>query len=245
MSNNTTNANIATRVTTGKVRFSYEHLTNPRPDQSGELKYSVTLLIPKSDTRTYNAILTAIETAREKGKNERWGGVVYPKQPLHDGDGLKDDGVTPYGDECHGCWVVTASSKTRPGIVDVNLQAIMDSTQIYSGIYGRAALNFYPYNNPKGGKGVACGLNNVQKIEDGEPLAGGTRAEDDFNDGFTAVPQQPNYQPAPAPAPYPTYPQPGITAAPYPTYPQQGAPAPQQQQPYAPQQGYVPQNYKR
>ena len=55
----------------------------------------------------------------------------------------------------------------------------MDATEVYSGCYGRLTLNFYAYN-ANGNKGVAAGLGNVQKLEDGEPLGGFTRAEDDF-----------------------------------------------------------------
>lgn len=52
-------------------------------------------------------------------------------------------------------------------------------SEIYSGVYGRVSISFYAFNS-NGNKGIACGLNNLQKIKDGEPLGGHTSAEADF-----------------------------------------------------------------
>lgn len=78
-----------------------------------------------------------------------------------------------------GCYFVNANSATAPGIVDADRQPILDRSEVYSGVYGRASINFYAFNS-NGNKGIACGLNNLQKIKDGEPLGGKSRAEDDF-----------------------------------------------------------------
>ena len=189
------------KVITGKVRFSYVALLNPRNDLNGNSKYSVTALLPKSDIPTKQAIDAAIAQAIEEGRNGKWNGVVPPvvPTPIHDGDGVRLDG-SPFGDECRGCWVFTASTnadptKPRPEIVGPDLQPIMSATEVYSGMYGRLSVNFAPYFSA-GKKGIGCYLNNVQKLEDGEPLAGTkASASEDFGSGQAAYgqPAQPQY----------------------------------------------------
>lgn len=174
----------STKVITGKIRFSYVNLFNPRAGMGGgDPKYSACLLIPKSDKKTCNALKAAVEAAR-LNSGSLFGGKVPTtlKSPIHDGDGEMPNGGE-YGPECKGCLVVNASSKQKPGVVDRNRDEILDQTEFYSGCYGRASLNFYAYNT-NGNKGVACGLNNVQKLADGEALGGRARAQDDFGDDF-------------------------------------------------------------
>lgn len=165
-----------TKVTTGKIRLSYVHLFEPRAIEGNEPKYSVSVIIPKSDKETLQAIKEAVAEAKEQGKG-KWSGKVPAnlKTPLHDGDSERPD------DEAYaGCYYLNASSKNKPGIVDINVQPILDATEVYSGCYARLTLNFYAYN-ANGNKGIAAGLGNVQKLADGEPLGGFTRAEDDFD----------------------------------------------------------------
>lgn len=194
------------KVVTGKVRLSYVALTAPKTDQNGNQKYSVTALLPKSDTATKAAIDKAIAEAIEDGRKGKWNGLVPPAvpTPIHDGDGVRQDG-SPFGPECKGCWVFAASTnadptKPRPEIVNVNLEPIMNATEIYSGMYGRLSVTFAPYFNA-GKKGIGCYLNHVQKLEDGEPLAGvKASANEDFGG---AAPAQATYQAAaPAQATY-------------------------------------------
>jgi hypothetical protein len=136
----------------------------------------------------------------------------------------------PFSDECKGRWVFTASSKQAPQVVDLNLNPIIQQTDVYSGIYARVSLTFFPYATG-GKKGIGCGLRNVQKMEDGEPLGGRTTAADDFGGA-------PGYPAAPPAYAQPAYPQ-------QPNYPQQPTYAPvQPQQPqYAPVQPQQPQQY--
>lgn len=175
--------NIATKVLTGEVRLSYANLVEPKTPMGGQgsPKYSVTLLIPKTDTATKADLDASIQAAYEQGVQGKWNGKRYPmKDIVHDGDGLRADGVTPYGPECKGCWVLTASSINRPQVVHVsNVQAQLAPADIYSGMYARVTINFYAYDTA-GNRGVGCGLGNVLKIRDGEPLAGGASAESDF-----------------------------------------------------------------
>lgn len=176
---------MATKVITGKIRFSFVNIFEPKANNNGgEPKYSVTLLIPKSDTVTVGKIKEAIAEAREVFCS-RNGATALPQKPnhtLHDGDGVRDSG-DPYGPECKGCYVITVSSKQKPVIVDSFRNEITDPTEVYSGCYGRAAINFYGYNS-NGKKGISAGLQSIQKLHDGEPLGGARGSADDFADDF-------------------------------------------------------------
>lgn len=175
---------MATKVITGKVRFSYVSIFEPKEsNDGGDPKYSVTLLIPKSDTATLAKIKDAMAEARENFC-KRNGATALPQKPnhtLHDGDGTRDSG-DPYGPECKGCYVITVSSKQKPVIVDNFRNPITDAGEVYSGCYGRAAINFYGYNS-KGKKGISAGLLSIQKLHDGEPF-GTVGSADDFADDF-------------------------------------------------------------
>lgn len=170
-----------TKVITGvNTRWSYVNAWEPKSINGGAPKYSVSLIIPKSDTKTIEKIQAAIQAAYEEGQGKLKGnGKSVPalsvlKTPLRDGDSERPDDEA-YADS----YFVNANSGTAPGIVDADRNPIIDRSEVYSGVYGRASINFYAFNN-NGNKGIACGLNNLQKIRDGEPLGGKTRAEDDF-----------------------------------------------------------------
>lgn len=171
------NTNNQTKVVTGEVRFSYLHVFEPHAIEEGQTpKYSVSLLIDKSDKKTLANIKKAIEAAKTAGA-PKWGGKIPPnlKTPIRDGDAERPD-----QEEYKGKFFVNANSVGKPGIVDENVQPVLDSTEVYSGCYGRASVNFYAYN-VSGNKGIACGLNNIQKMRDGDTLGGRSRAEDDFD----------------------------------------------------------------
>ena len=174
----------ATKVITGKnTVFSYLTVNEPKvPLGGGTPKYSVSLIIPKSDTETVKKINAAMRAAYDEGISKLKGSnKVAPdyadlKKPLRDGDQERP------GDPAYeGCWFLNANSSTRPGVVDADCQPITDTGELYSGIIGRASVNFYAFNT-SGNKGIACGLNNLQKLRDGTPLGGHSRAEDDFAD---------------------------------------------------------------
>ena len=171
-----------TKVVTGKVRLSYVHVFEPYTSdpEENDPKYSVTILIPKKDKATLRKIEAAIEAAKVEGKTKKWDGKIPSnlKTTLHDGD---EDADLERNPEYAGHMYMALSAKQRPGVVDEDLNPIMDTTAVYSGCYGRVSMGAFPYNT-KGNKGVSFGLNNVQFLEDGEPLGGRTRAEDDFGD---------------------------------------------------------------
>ena len=171
-----------TKVVTGECRFSYANLWEPKAmDENSKAKYSVSLIIPKSDTKTIEKIKAAIQAAYAEGKGKLGNGKVVPpltslKTPLRDGDLERPD------DEAYAnSYFINANSILAPGIVDADRQAILDHSEVYSGIYGRASINFYAFKTNTA-KGIACGLQNVQKLRDGDPLGGHSRAEDDFAD---------------------------------------------------------------
>lgn len=184
MSNQTTkNAAAAsiTKVITGPdTRWSYVHVWEATSINGGTPKFSVSLITPKSDTRTVKKIQAAIEAAYKEGEGKLKGnGKTVPpltalKTPLRDGDTERPDDPA-YTDS----YFVNANSATAPGIVDATNQVILNRSEVYSGVYGRASVNFYAFNS-NGNRGIACGLNNLQKVRDGEPLGGKSRAEDDF-----------------------------------------------------------------
>lgn len=237
-------------ITTGKVRASYVHVFQPRtPDGGGEPKYSVTLLIPKTDTATLNAIYADIERAKQDGAQKAFNGNIPPacKTPVYDGDGYRPSGEA-FGEECRGCMVVTASAKQQPVIVGLDMQNIINPAELYSGCFIRANINFFAYNS-NGNKGIGCGLNAVQKIEDGEPLSARISAEEAFGGanayGAPAMGTQPTYQSAPQGYPgavtggYQQLPQAGPGYAPQPAAPSYpGVQQPTYGQPAYSQPGY-------
>ena len=173
--------NNPTKVITGvNTRWSYVNAWEAKSINGGAPKFSVSLIIPKSDTKTIEKIQAAIQAAYEEGQGKLKGnGKSVPalsvlKTPLRDGDAERPD------DEAYvDAYFINANSATAPGIVDADRNPILDRSEVYSGVYGRASISFYAFNS-NGNKGIACGLNNLQKIRDGEPLGGKASAASDF-----------------------------------------------------------------
>jgi hypothetical protein len=164
-----------TKLVTGKVRLSYVNVF----ETNDKGKYSVAILIPKTDKATLDKVKAAIEAVKTDPKSATtWGSKFLAsfKTPLRDGDTDRDVEKSP---EYKGCYFINCNSGQKPGVVDAQLNAILDKSEVYSGCYGRVSINLYPFN-VDGNKGIAAGLNNLQKMADGEPLSGRSRAEDDF-----------------------------------------------------------------
>lgn len=253
------------RVALDRVRLSFVHLLTPRvPLKGGEPKFQATILLPKTDVSGKARIDMAIQAAIQAGISAKWGGIApaRPEIGIYDGDGVRLSGEA-FGPECKGHWVFTASGTRKPEIIDLNFNPILDASQIYSGMYAQISFRFFAYA-ANGKKGIGCGIGNVRKIGDGEPLAAtGPSAADEFGgsaapaayqqpacqpqpQGYYAQPAAPTYQapvyqqpvqPAYQMQPQPQQ-QPAYPSQPQqqPTYPQQpAAPTYQQPQPYYPQ----------
>ena len=165
-----------TRIVTGEVRLSYANIWEPKSIQGSKPKYSVSLIIPKSDQATLTAINRAIDAAIAAGTAKFGGkkpGKAALKLPLRDGDVERDD------EAYAGCMFLNANSLNAPQVVDEAVAPILDRAEVYSGCYARVSMNAFPYNY-KGKKGISFGLNHIQKIADGDFLGGRSRAEDDF-----------------------------------------------------------------
>mgnify|MGYP002516153903 CR=1 FL=1 len=129
-------------------------------------------------------IRAAIQAADDEGQSKLKGSSKFVpalediKTPLRDGDKERK------GDDAYkNAYFVNANSTTKPGVVDADRNPILDSSELYSGIIGRASINFYAFNS-NGNRGIACGLGNIQKVRDGEPLGGRSSAADDFTADF-------------------------------------------------------------
>ena len=181
-----------TNVTTGKVRFSFVNIFTPKAFQEGgEAKYSLTIIIPKTDVATISKLQAAVEAAKIKGLSEKFGGKMpaifdgkFGGTTVRDADFDKNqsgDLIVSEHPEAKGCYIMHVASKNAPGVIDENKQGVIDPKKVYSGCYGRVNITFYPYNS-NGKKGISAGLNHVQFLEDGEPLGSSVNIEEAFAD---------------------------------------------------------------
>ena len=184
MNNQTNKATNPLKVITGPdTRWSFANVWEPKSINGGTPKFSVSLIVPKSDTKTVGKLKAAIEAAYREGEAKLKGnGKTVPpmaaiKNPLRDGDIERPDDAA-YAN----AYFINANATAAPGIVDADRNPILTRSEVYSGVYGRASISFYAFNS-NGNKGIACGLNNLQKMRDGEPLGGKTSAESDFATG--------------------------------------------------------------
>jgi hypothetical protein len=182
--NNTQNAVNPTKILTNVCRLSYANIWQAKSINGGVPKFSTSVLIPKSDTATVEKVKAAIAAAYAEGESKLKGnGKSVPtlaslKTPLRDGDLERPD------DEAYaGHWFLNANSNTAPGVVDLYRKPITDTSEIYSGVYARVYLSFYAFNS-SGNRGIACGLQSIQKVRNGDSLGGKSKPEDDFDDGF-------------------------------------------------------------
>jgi len=184
MANNHQDHNPVKVVTGANTRWSYLNVWDARSINGSAPKYSISLIIPKSDTQTIAKIKAAIEAAYRDGLGKLRGTskaappLAAVKSPLRDGDVER-----PEDPAYENAYFLNANSSKRPEIVDAGCNPIFDHSEVYSGVYGKASISFFAFNN-NGVKGIACGLNNLQKLRDGEHLDGYTSALDDFGTSF-------------------------------------------------------------
>lgn len=170
-----------TKVRTDECRLSFAHLFTPHAVKEDQrASYNTALLIPKTDTATITLVEQAIENAKQTGIDKKgWKPSVFshPKfhNPLRDGDDERPD------DEAYGgmAYVNAKSYTTQPVIMDIKKNKITDEAQVYSGCWVIASISFYPFD-VSGNRGIACGLNGIQKVRDDEALSGAGNVVGDF-----------------------------------------------------------------
>ena len=171
------------KVITGpNTTWSYVNVWEPKSINGSNPKFSVSLIISKDDQKTIEKIKAAIKAAYNEGLSKLKGNAKTApalsaiKIPLRDGDAERPD------DEAYkNSYFVNANTTQRPDIIDCDMQQILDHSEVYSGVKGRASITFYAFNS-NGNRGIACSLNHLQKVSDGTPLGGKTSAEQDFAD---------------------------------------------------------------
>lgn len=161
---------MSTRAVIGEVRLSFVHVWEP--NQNG--KYSVTCLLPKTNADAVAKLQEIMAEAEDAGITKKWNGKKPAKvhSPVHDGDGTKENGE-PFGDECKGMWVFTATSKDKPQIVGLDKHPITDQSEVYSGCYANVCINAGAYSY-QGKNGIGLYLEPIQKTRDGESFGGST-----------------------------------------------------------------------
>lgn len=169
----------------GECRSSYAHVASPIVDKvSGRKKYSVSLLIPKSNTKAVSMIEDAIKEAKILGKDTKFGGKIPPdarlKLPLRDGDDVYPEDPA-YAD----MYFITANSEDAPSVLERGANGksvpMFDPNEFYSGCWCVAAVDFYAFNF-EGKLGIAVALKGVTKTRDDVPLSGKTTVSaEDFD----------------------------------------------------------------
>ena len=168
---------------TNESIITFPVLFEPKPNLSGDMKYSCSLLIPKTDTDGVALINAEIDKAIAKGKTKIWGGSKpkFRYEPLRDGDDELASGDKK-GSEYKGHYFINASANEDrpPGVVDAKVQPLMDRNALYSGCIVRCDINAFPYKSG-GNSGIGWGLNNVMLVKDGDRLDGRLDAVDAFS----------------------------------------------------------------
>lgn len=164
-------------ITPADTRWSYVTVFKPRlwRDKSERIRYSVRLIIPK-ESPVIQEIKDAIQEVWNLDINNYYVPIEEMKNhPLHDGDIEK-----PYFNEYKNCYFINAASETKPDIYDENLNLITDPSEVYSGVYGKACIQFESYkiidryNSAHFAVGMRATLLALQKLSDGESLANAT-----------------------------------------------------------------------
>ena len=169
-------------IVTPEFRVSFPAVFTPKPgmNASAKPKYSIGMLFPKTTDLTPIKKLVHAAIVGKWGEDKaKWPKGLY--QPFRDGAEKDYDGYGP------DVIFATASSTAKPGLVDASVQPIIAQEDFYGGCYARAKIDVYAFeakDTTTGAvlkRGVSFGLVNVQKMRDGEPFSGRTKAENDFD----------------------------------------------------------------
>ncbi len=177
-----------TKVTTPRFRASFVTVFEPKAYKGGDPKYSIVMLFDKKEVK--KGILNDLQKLVKATAMEKWGEI--PDEvlkvdseycPFKNGDSEKKVGYDGYA----GHFFATASSLYPPAVVDtgdprkdIKPQVILDPKELYSGCFARASVTTFTWES-KGEKGVSFGLQNIQKLADGEPFSGRGNPEEDFD----------------------------------------------------------------
>lgn len=160
-----------TKVMTPPFRMSFPHLLKPQQIKKQDPKYSVAMLFPE------DADLSKLKKAAKAAAKEKFGKATLKglKTPFRDQEEKDFEGYEP------GCIFITATSERKPGIVDEDVEDVIDPSEVYPGRWAQATVNAYGWEY--GGKeGVSFGLQNIQLLDHDENLSGGASAKSDFGD---------------------------------------------------------------
>jgi hypothetical protein len=157
------------KTTLKTVRFSYAHVFEPRGFDGNTPKYSVSLLIDKSDEALVKQIKESLQVAIDEGIPKKWGGKKPAKLDICLRDG---DTERPEDPNYAGKYYINASNVKQPTVLN---QYAKPATQdeFYSGCYGVAVVDFYPHSHKNMKHGVYAQLLAVMKTEDGESFGAG------------------------------------------------------------------------
>ena len=152
--------------------FSYANLLQPKAINGAAPKYSVSLIFRK-DSEDVQKVKDAIEAAytdglaKLKGNSKVAPALSALKTPLRDGDAERP------GDEIYaGCYFINCNNTSKPGVVDTDMNPILDPEQVFSGCRGKASVTFYAYSS-NGNRGIAASINNVMVCDSTGPRLGG------------------------------------------------------------------------
>lgn len=169
-----------TKVRIDGVRASYEHLLRPSAFPGAEEKFSVSAIIDKGDTESIKLIEEAIKAAEKKGVEkfgDKFAKAKSRYNPLHDGDVEKEEDAA-----YENSYYINASNKIKPAVLDASTGLDAEESAIYSGMYGKVIINFFPYYSSSTTCGVSASLLGFQKTAEGESLGGARVKESDFDD---------------------------------------------------------------
>lgn len=161
---------------------SYVTVLEPRPDQQGKMKFSISVLFPKNRSKELDPLRAmALAVASEKWGTKAADILARAKYPIiKDGD-LKVDDEGRVDPVYKGMLVVSARTDRKPGVVDAKRQPVYTDQDVYSGCTVRISGGVFAYDY-QGNKGVSLGLNNVQVCFLGPRIDGRKAAEEEFDE---------------------------------------------------------------
>lgn len=153
-------------------RIAWPNVFEPAKNKDGsDGLYSITMLFPKkADIDEMNILAWNKAKARWAERFEGLKEGVWPKKVtcIRDGEDKAEEGYEYYS----GMNWAKATTKFKFPVVDRDGLPVTESAKVYPGVYARAFVDCYTYDND-GNKGVNFGLQALQILKDGERFGGG------------------------------------------------------------------------